>query len=184
MKAQQDETELKERAKQLTKLIIGARTDAMRKMYETQAEDVANQLEDFDGQVVQIDLAIPYRTALDKSIGLLKKPHIVWEKLSTQEQQQLFYFIFEQKLRYNQETGYRTAQIPHATRLFEEFVAENTNDVEVGVLKPRPGFGPMNFYLDSRFGISPEDRKPDKITSDYFSVFSTAKQENDELLSS
>ena len=31
--------------------------------------------------------------------------------------------------------------------------------VEVGVLKPRPGFGPKNFYLGSRFGISPEAKK-------------------------
>ena len=136
-KAQQDETELKEKAQQLTDLIIKAKTEAMRKMYEAQAEDIANKLEGFDGDVVKIDLSIPYRTALDKSVGLLKKPHIVWEKLSTQEQQQLFYFIFEQKLRYNQETGYRTAQIPHATRLFEEFVAENTNDVEMGRLNSR-----------------------------------------------
>ncbi len=132
VKAQQDETELKVKARELTDLIIRARTEAMRRMYETQAEDVANQLEGFGGSAVEIDLAIPYRTALDKSIGLLKKPHVVWEKLSPQEQQQLFYFIFEQKLRYNQETGYRTAQIPHATRLFEEFAAGNTNDVEMG----------------------------------------------------
>jgi len=31
-----------------------------------------------------------------------------------------------------------------------------------GELNPRPGFGPMNFYLDSRFGISPEAKKPTK----------------------
>ena len=118
------------------------------------AEDIANQLEGFDGSAVEIDLAIPYRTALDKSIGLLKKPHTVWEKLSPQEQQQLFYFIFEQKLRYNQETGYRTAQIPHATRLFEEFVAGNTNDVEAAGLNPRPVFAQNFFYKSSRFFIA------------------------------
>ena len=91
-RAHQDETELKDKARDLTNLIIRAKTDAMRKMYEIQAEDVANQLENFDGQVIEIDPSVPYRTALNKSIGLLKKPHIVWEKLSTQEQQQLFYF--------------------------------------------------------------------------------------------
>ncbi len=127
----QSKVELEEKARQLTDLILRAKTDAMQRLYESQAESIANQLQDFEENQIEIDLSIPYRTALDKAIGLLKKPHIVWEKLPVVEQHQLFYFIFEQKLNYNYETGYRTDQIPHATRLFEELATENTNDVEM-----------------------------------------------------
>ena len=47
--------------------------------------------------------------------------------------------------------------------------------VEVGVLKPRPGFGPKNFYLGSRFGISPEAKKPTKQLQ---AIFPYSQQRN------
>ena len=42
------------------------------------------------------------------------------------------FFIFEQKLPYNQIEGYRTDKIPCATTLFEEFAMQNPLDVEMG----------------------------------------------------
>ena len=129
-KQNQHKIELEEKARQLTELILKARTDAMHRMYESQAEDIANQLEDYEQNKIEIDLSVPYRTALEKVVGLLQRPYAVWPNLSLSEQHQLFYFIFEQKLPYNQIEGYRTAQIPCSTRLFEEFVSQNTNDVD------------------------------------------------------
>ena len=77
------------------------------------------------------DLNIPYRTALDKSVGMLKSPYKIWVNLSTKEKQDLFFFIFEKKLLYSKKEGYRTAQIPSAIRLFEDFATSDTHDVEL-----------------------------------------------------
>jgi len=123
--------ELEEKGKQLTELILKAKTEAMHRLYESQAEDIANKLQEFEENQIEIDLSVPYRTALETVIGLLQNPHVVWPNLSLSEQHHLFYFIFEQKLPYHITEGYRTDKIPCATRLFEEFATKNTNDVEM-----------------------------------------------------
>jgi len=49
---------------------------------------------------------------------------------------QRFYFIFEKKLLYSKNEGYRTAEIPSAIRLFEDFATSNTHDVEMTGIEP------------------------------------------------
>ena len=106
-------------------------------MYEAQLEQLGNEMEQVEGDVIEeTDFQVPYRTALDKATGLLKSPYSVWRNLSLQEQHRLFYFIFEEKLAYNQKTGYRTEKSPNATRLFEDFAGVNTQDVEMGGIEP------------------------------------------------
>ena len=85
--------------------------------------------------IANTDLAIPYRTALSKAVKLLKSPYVIWFSLDVIEQHRLFYFIFEEKLSYNQESGYRTDKIPCAVRLFEEFTTSETHDVEMGEIE-------------------------------------------------
>jgi hypothetical protein len=100
-------------------------------VYEAQLEDLGKELEQLTENLsTETDLNIPYRTALDKAVGLLKSPYIIWQNLSVEEQHRFFYFIFEEKLAYNQKTGYRTEKSSNAVRLFENFVAENNQDVE------------------------------------------------------
>ncbi len=78
----------------------------------------------------------PYRTALNKAVGLLKNPYSVWINLDTKEKQSLFYFIFDRKLLYSKKEGYRTDKIPSSIKLFEEFVTTNSQDVEMGGIEP------------------------------------------------
>jgi hypothetical protein len=51
-------------------------------------------------------------------------------------QHSLFFFILDDKLKYDAKNGYRTAKIPITTRLFEEFVTTNSSDVEMGGFEP------------------------------------------------
>ena len=132
---------LRERISKLTDMILRAKSDVVMHTYEKQIEQSVKELEDLGNEesVIHVDLLVPYRTALSKSIGLLKSPYFAWEKLTTIEQQELFYFIFEEKLAYDKKEGYRTAQIPSAARLFEEFVFNNTKHVHPLGLEPRTG---------------------------------------------
>ena len=128
----QKRAELNQKATQLTDAIFNAKSEPLKKVYETQLEDVANKLEELGYESVKkTDLAIPYRTALDKATTLLKSPYSIWERLDTLEQHRLFYFIFEQKLPYNQFTGYRTDKITTKMALFEGFLEENSPDVDL-----------------------------------------------------
>lgn len=128
---------LEAKATRLTEAVLGAKSDAVREVYEKQIEDIADQITELKSlPAVPTDLTIPYRTAIDKATGLLKSPYSVWQNMSVVEQHSLYYFIFEEKLRYNQFTGYRTEKSPNAIRLFEDFVSKNTLDVEMAGIEP------------------------------------------------
>lgn len=124
----------------LTELVIKAKNDVMREAYEKQAEVVAVKLKEFNNERCEdLDLSTPYRTALNKATCFLEHPHFIWSQLSTKEQQDMFYFIFTEKLPYDIKEGYRTEHIPSAVRLFEEFTENNslcTPDVEMAGIEP------------------------------------------------
>ena len=78
------------------------------------------------------DMSVPYQTSLEKSTSLLKNPVSIWNLVDTHEKHRLFFFLFEQKLAYSKNYGYRTADSLSTTRLFEGFAEQNPLDVEVG----------------------------------------------------
>ena len=135
----QNKLNLEDKATQLTEIIIATKSIGLKKVYEGQLERIAHEIEQTEeGSIRELDLSVPYRTALDKAIGLLRNPYFVWERLEIAEQQKLFYFIFEQKLPYNQVEGYRTDKITTKMRLFEEFSNENPHDVDPPGIEPGP----------------------------------------------
>ena len=128
---------LDEKAKKLTTLIINSKSPSVIKTYEAQLEELANEIEQVrDNFVENVDLQIPYRTALEKAVGLLKSPYNAWRNLGIKEQHELFYFIFDEKLRYNQKTGYRTNDKPQFVRLFEQFATQEPLDVDPTGFEP------------------------------------------------
>jgi len=124
--------ELEERAQKMTDSIMTTNSKELRFIYEKQLEAVAKEIQSLDQRErIELDMSVPYRTALTKATGLLKTPYLAWESLKGLEQQQLFFFIFEEKLAYSKKTGYRTDKIPYVARLFNEFVTTNSCDVEM-----------------------------------------------------
>ena len=124
---------IEEKLSQLSDASIKAQSDAVKRTYEKQIEKETYALEELQAQSFStgIDLSIPYRTALAKAKGFLKSPYTIWKKLGTQEQQQLFFFIYETKLPYHKIEGYRTNKIQSYVGLFEGFVNAKTSDVEM-----------------------------------------------------
>lgn len=134
----QEKAILEEKASKLTDLIINSTSDQIKRAYERQLEEITNKTEKLEGQFIgETDYSIPYRTALDKAAGFLKSPYFVWQKLKLAEKQKLFFFIFEEKLWYGRENGYRTDKIQSYTRLFEEFATANPQDVDLRGIAPR-----------------------------------------------
>ena len=66
------------------------------------------------------------------------------EKLPVREQHELFFFIFDKKLVYIKNQGYRTSEMPTAARLFEDLAAVDSSDVD------RTGFEPATPSLQMR----------------------------------
>lgn len=137
---QKQKQSLEATLKDITGLIIGAKSEVAKRAYESQLEGVAIELEGLGGtEVGELDLSdssVPYRTALDKATGLLKSPYEIWNSVDVLEKHRLYFFIFEEKLAYSKKEGYRTDNLPSAVRLFEEFACTNSHDVEMGGIEP------------------------------------------------
>jgi site-specific DNA recombinase len=115
---------LDDKVHELTDLARKAKNDQLRAVYEQQIEEAALELEQARGSRMtsETDLGVPYRTALNKATALLKNPYSAWQKMEIEEQHDLFYFVFDEKLTYDKQNGYRTANVPIAAMLFEDFV--------------------------------------------------------------
>ena len=128
-----DKKALEKKVRDLTTLVVEAKTQVLRTIYETELENVAEELEQSKGvPAKKTDPQISYRTALNTATRFLKSPYFVWKELSVEEQHRLYYFLFEEKLRYNHLTGYRTDKTPQAVRLFEEFATNDSAYVDLG----------------------------------------------------
>ena len=128
---------LEQKLSEITDLMLASKSAAVRRAYEKQIENTEKEIEELEGQSMpELDLKVPYQTALEKAALLLKKPYIAWDKFDVFEKQKLFFFLFQAKLPYSRKFGYQTSQIPYAARLFEEFVAETTHLVEMPGVKP------------------------------------------------
>lgn len=77
-----------------------------------------------------MDLGVPYRTALKKATTLIRSPYSVWRKMPVREQHELFFFLFDEKIVYARNSGYRTSETTTAARLFEDFAAANSSTVD------------------------------------------------------
>ncbi len=130
--------ELRETLRDLTTLARKARNEQLRRAYELQIEETALELESPQNKTIDgIDPTVPYRTALGKARVLLKNPYKAWQKLGVEEQHELFFFVFDQKLTHHPVEGYRTAQIPTAVRLFEDFVLAKPSSVDQWGIEPQ-----------------------------------------------
>jgi site-specific DNA recombinase len=131
--------ELDSKISLLTDKVLNAKSEEIANAYERQIEKTENELKQKKQRInsEDLDLSIPYRTALEKATGLLKNPYKIWSKLDIFEKQKLFFFIFDGKIPYHKETGYRTAEKPYSISLFEDFVDENPEMWRWRELNPR-----------------------------------------------
>ncbi len=129
---------LKEKIRGLAELARKTTSEAVQKAYEEQIEETSVELEGLAYPVAENDLSVPYRTALTKSVGLLKSPYSVWESVDAAEKQRLFYFLFEAKLPYTKNEGYRTGDSLSTTRLFEELMVEKSLSVDPARIELAP----------------------------------------------
>lgn len=135
--------ELEQKISDLSELIIKTKNEDVRQAYEREVEKVVETLKKLEGRnkLSELDMDVPYRTALGKATQMLKSPYSVWSSVEVVEQQKLFYFIFDKNLEYSKKAGYRTDNLPCAVRLFEDFVTSNTQDVEMGGVEPPSELG-------------------------------------------
>lgn len=128
--------DLRHRIAELTDRVLTAQSEAVRKAYEVEIEKASNELDDGEIATNKSDLEIPYRTALSKVIGILKEPSVVWESVDVLEKRRLFFFLFEGKLAYSKEEGYRTGDSLSLTRLFEEITTDDSALVDPTGIEP------------------------------------------------
>ncbi len=112
---------LEEKIARLTTMVIETNSEHLRFVYEKQIEEMAIEMNSFSEKTIdEDDLKEIYRTALKKVLKLLKNPYKIWISADTLEKHKLYFFLFERKLKYCKNKGYRTAKSPYCTSGFED----------------------------------------------------------------
>lgn len=136
---------LEQKLEQLTDLACKAQNDRVRGVYELQMDQASQELAKQKVRIGgEMDISVPYRTALKKATALVRSPYSVWKKMPVREQHELFFFLFDKKIVYIKNEGYRTSETPTAARLFEDFAAADSSNVD------RTGFEPATSSLQMR----------------------------------
>ncbi len=129
-RAERHQSELKAKIADLSEMVRRAQSEAVQRAYEGQIEQAAKEQEELQSETSGGKyLSVPYRTALCTVNGLLKNPLAIWESVDVLEKHRLFFFLFEAKLPYTKNEGYRTGDLLSTTRLFEEVATANSQDV-------------------------------------------------------
>ena len=105
--------------------------------YEKKIEKLAAELEQLESDsLAEYDYGVPYRTALDKVMGVLKNPYPTWAEFDVFGQQKFFSFLFEVNLGYDKKEGYRTPKYTVLKRVLEEIESSGSVDVEMDGFEP------------------------------------------------
>lgn len=119
------------------KLAAKAKSEAVVAQYEKSIEKLAVELEQIEADsVAEYDYGVPYRTALDKVMGVLENPYDAWSELNVFEQQKFFSFLFETNLVYSKIDGYRTPKYTVLKRVCEEIEHTGSVNVEMAGIEP------------------------------------------------
>jgi len=129
---------------------VGKLTDAsidtdnliLKKQYVKRLEEKSLKLEALLADLAsELTYDEPYRTSFKKINGMVKSPYSIWEKATTKQKQELFFFMFAEPLVYELEMGYRTPEKSCLYKLFDQFESGNSVDVEMAGVEPASELG-------------------------------------------
>jgi len=113
---------LKNDIEKYLELAFSTTSSTVRAHYEEKIEELEKKLKEIEQTgSVKIDLAIPYRTALDKVTEIAKNPYKIWTSSNLTEKKKLYYFFFDAKIQYDIKTRYRTVNPSILYRFFDGF---------------------------------------------------------------
>ena len=85
---------------------------------------------------ILVSNAVSFGTALEKVLGFVKSPYIVWSSGDVDDKRLALQLVFAGPLEYSREKGFGTANLSIALRLFEQISASKSQDVEMGGIEP------------------------------------------------
>ncbi len=128
--------ELNKEIDQYAELATSTKSEVVRYKYEEKIEKLVKELEDLKIKgTISIDLSIPYQTALQKVIDTAKDPYKAWDSNTLANKKKLFYFFFEENIRFDIKNRYQTAK-PSVLYSFLDELSKNADDVEMAGIEP------------------------------------------------
>jgi DNA invertase Pin-like site-specific DNA recombinase len=111
---------------------IGTQNQIVKKQYQKRIEEKSIELEEIEEHLgKKLDYSVPYRTSYDSITGMIKSPYKIWEKGTAKQKQELFSFMFDDKIVYVHEEGYRTPEKSCLYKLFDQIEAGHTLQVDI-----------------------------------------------------
>lgn len=129
--------------------IVKAQSESVIKAYEQKIEAL-----DYEEQIILEKLEdkettkLDYGTAVDTVFEIIKKPSHIWGKGSYNDKRLVLKLVFADDLVYDPNSGYGTAELSIALKLFRLIGDQNSKDVETGGIEP-PCIKGLEIYLHS-----------------------------------
>ena len=121
---------------------IDIRNPLVKKQYQKRIEEKSIELEEIEEHLgKKLDYSVPYRTSYDSITGMIKSPYKIWEKGTAKQKQELFSFMFDDKIVYVHKEGYRTPEKSCLYKLFDQIEAGHSLQVEMGGIEPPSELG-------------------------------------------
>lgn len=130
-------TKLEEEIRKFADEIIDTDSAIVKDQYKKRIEEKTQEINSIDEILgKKIDYAVPYRTSYEKITGMIKSPYKIWEKGTVKQKQELFSFMFDEKIIFEHKGGYRTPEKSCLYKLFDRLEDGHSVLVEVGGIEP------------------------------------------------
>lgn len=117
--------------------VIDTDNQIVKNQYRKRIEEKTNEVEEIDSVLnKKLEYKIPYRTSCEKITGMIKTPYKIWEKGTVEQKQELFSFMFDDRIVYEHKVGYRTPEKSCLYKLFDQLEGGHTYDVEMAGIEP------------------------------------------------
>lgn len=117
----------------LIDLSYKTQSDIVRTQYERRIELLGVRIKELEKLLKEkpTEYRVSFRTALTRVLSFLKSPYTAWKQAPLLEKYKLYYFLFEERLVYAKNEGFRTAKLAVGIRVLESFFNSKTDHVHV-----------------------------------------------------
>jgi DNA invertase Pin-like site-specific DNA recombinase len=128
---------IKEDISKLTKRATTASNEAVIRVYEREIEELSNKEMVLRDKITSLTRPkVDFETALNSVFDFLKNPYSKWINGDLTTKRLFLKIVFENKIRYNKENGFETAELALPLRVFEQVITSKSQGVEMGGVEP------------------------------------------------
>lgn len=133
----EEKTDIEMKIKNYLERIGKTNDESLIKIYEVEISKLTKRIKEIESQTKTDKYTdAQFGTALEKVISVLKKPVEMWQSNEIEDKRTVLFMYFEDKLRYNHQTGFGTNQLGRTANLIKQIGESKNPHVEMPGIEP------------------------------------------------